>query len=169
LVTIGGQWGHKKKKVSWSNKLGIWWKAYSLNNRFENAFGIVDEAWFDKKFDSIPSVIDIPFCGVNRRVGGVFAIDEDSNLYLLHRGKIGGGKTGVGKNLFFENYRGTWVTVQDGESLSDLALVGSLSSERFPRQVADFVKEVVRIKREIETGTRPNIPPPALFREGFSG
>lgn len=172
-LTIGGQWGHRTRQVSWSERLGIWWTTYSVPdfapNRFENAFGIVDASWINKNYDAIPSVIDIPFNGVNRRIGGVFAVDEDNRIYLLHRGKIGGGRTGIGKNLFFDNYRGTRVTVQDGEMLSILALVGSLSSERFPIQVAEFVKEVVRIKREGETGTRPSIPLPAIFREGFSG
>jgi hypothetical protein len=168
-ITIGGQWGHDEERVSYSIALGIWWTKYPLHNRFENGFGIVDDEWIRKRNDSIPLVIDIPFSGINRRVGGVFAVDENNQMYLLHRGKIGGGKAGIGKNLFLENYRGTWVTVQDGEELSNLALIGSLNSERFPSQVANFVKEVVRIKREHETRTTPNIPLPAIFREGFSG
>ena len=168
-ITIGGQWGNQRQLVSWSSKLSIWWTTYSLSNRFENAFGIEKPRWDTKYGYAIPSVIDIPFSGINRRIGGAFAVDENNRVYLLHRGRIGGGRKGIGKTLFLENYRGEWETVQDGDSVSKLAMVAALSSRRFPHQIASFVYEVQRIKKEGKIETESRVPFTDTFKEGFSG
>lgn len=153
----------------WSEKLGIWWTTYSLHNRYENAFGVEEPKWNTGYGHSIPSVIDVPFHGINRRIGGVFAVDESNKLYLLHRGRIGGGRKGIGKTLFLANYRGKWVSVQDGDSVSRLALVAALDSERFPYQVANFVHELQRIKQEETLETKPSVTLTDTFEEEFSG
>ena len=62
--------------------LGIWWTTYSLCNRYENAFGVEEPRWNTRYGHSIPSVVDVPFHGINRRIGGVFAVDENNKLYL---------------------------------------------------------------------------------------
>ena len=173
-ITIGGKGFHDPEKVSWSDNLGIWWTTYSVENRahekrFENAFGVEEPKWETKYGHSIPCVIDVPFEGINRRIGGAYAVDEETNLYLLHRGRIGGGRMGIGKALFDENYRGERVRVQDGDMTLEMALVGELGTERFPYQVACFVKEVQRIKEQADTA-KPEIQfPPPGFSEEFSG
>jgi len=85
-ITIGGTGWHSKRRVLWSEKLGIWWTTYSLNNRYENAFGAEEPRWNTRYGHSILSVVDVPFHGINRRIGGVPAVDENNKLYLLHRG-----------------------------------------------------------------------------------
>lgn len=151
-ITIGAKGFHGPKEVSWSGSLGIWWTTYSVENRahekrFENAFGVEEPKWETRYGHSIPCVIDVPFEGINRRIGGAYAVDDETNLYLLHRGRIGGGRMGIGKALFDENYRGERVRVQDGDMTLEMALVGELGTERFPYQVACFVNEVQRIKK----------------------
>jgi len=168
-ITIGGTGWHSRHAVSWSEKLGIWWTTYSLSNRYENAFGVEEPRWNTRYGHSIPSVIDVPFHGINRRIGGVFAVDENNKLYLLHRGRIGGGRKGIGKTLFLANYRGKWVAVQDGDSVSRLALVAILNSEKFPWQIANFVHELQRIKQEDIVGTKPSVTLTDTFEEEFSG
>ena len=81
-ITIGGTGWHSRRAVSWSEKLGIWWTTYSLCNRYENAFGVEEPRWNTRYGHSIPSVVDVPFHGINRRIGGVFAVDENNKLYL---------------------------------------------------------------------------------------
>lgn len=164
-ITIGGPGFHDPRKVSWSERLGIWWTTYPVDNRFENAFGVQEPKWEMRYGYSIACVIDVPLKGINRRVGGVYAVDDETNLYLLHRGRIGGGRMGIGKALFKENYRGERVRVKDGDMTLEMALVGELGTERFPYQVACFVKEVQRIKEQAYTA-KPEIEfPPSLSKE----
>lgn len=171
IILLGGIGWHNRCKVDWSNELGIWWTNYELENRFENAFGVGEPKWDSGYGHSIDCVIDIPFEGINRRIGGAFAIDR-GELFLLHRGRIGGGRKNIGPALFFHNYRGgKLVTVEDGELSSTMALVGAISSQRFPLQVADFVFEIQRIKKEGTTGAeQEGLPSPKHeFKEEFSG
>jgi len=65
---------------------------------------------------------------------------------VIHRGKIGGGKKGVGKSLFEHNYRGVWSFMEDGDSVSQVAVIGALSSRRFALQTAQFVKKIELLK-----------------------
>jgi hypothetical protein len=62
--------------------------------------------------------------------------------YVLHRGKIGGGKKGVGLALFRNNFVGKWTSVEGDEVVS----IGAIASADFITQVSSFVKEVDRIK-----------------------
>ena len=80
------------------------------------------------------------------------------NLYLLHRGRIGGGKRGVGKAVFEDKYRGKWEAVEDGDRISKLALISSFSSSRFAEHISNFVHEVERIKTEATSKTGVKIP-----------
>ncbi len=91
--------------------------------------------------------INFPVSGINRRVGGAFTSDEAGEIVVVHRGKIGGGRQGIGKTLFEDNYTGSWTDIVDGPYKSSAALIGALSSPRFPKQVQQFVFEVERIKK----------------------
>lgn len=167
-ITIGGKGFHGPREVSWSERLGIWWTTYPLNNRYENAFGVEEPKWRTRYGHSIPCVVDVPFEGINRRIGGAFVVDRDDKVYLMHRGRIGGGRSGIGKNLFVGNFRGEWKNVHDGDVLSNLALIGELNSPRFAYQIAHFVYEVQRMKGEASE-TKPDSQLPPTFTEEFSG
>ena len=124
--------------------------------------------WDTRYGHSIPCVVSVPFEDINRRVGGAFAVDGDDKVYLMHRGRIGGGRSGIGKNLFLENFRGKWKRVQDGDVLSNLALIGAPSSPQFPYQITHFVYEVQRIKEGVSE-TKPDIQLLHTFKKEFSG
>ncbi|MFQ5779376.1 MAG: hypothetical protein ACE5HN_01160 [Nitrospiria bacterium] len=144
-VIIGYPGGHDKAKVSWISSLDIWtYFGEKAKNRYWNLFGLGKP----KKDSMIPIVceMNIPLNGINRRIGGAFAIDNAGDVILIHRGKIGGGRKGIGKARFQNNYRGKWEILDDGGFESEVALVGALSSSRFTRQVSRFVSEVERIK-----------------------
>jgi hypothetical protein len=83
----------------------------------------------------------------------------------MHRGRIGGGRKGVGRTLFFNHYLGgEFVDVKDGESVSTLALIGDLDSPRLAYQIANFVHEVQRVK---SLAGKP--APPRRRQPTFSG
>ena len=67
-------------------------------------------------------------------------------FYCYIEGKIGGGKVGIGKQLFFDNFRGDFETANDDGKDTKFCVIGSMNSKHFPQQVSNFVAEVDRIK-----------------------
>jgi hypothetical protein len=173
IISVGYQGESQKLRASWSKKLDIWWVGETSGNRYWNAFGTGEPEWNSGYSHSITCEINPPFQGINRSIAGVFAKDPNGKLYLLHRGKIGGGKKGIGKTKFENEYRGVWVPVEDGSEFSRLALIASFESSRFGEQVADFVHQVERIKSKNTSNNKfvslvPNTMATS-FREEFQG
>lgn len=94
-------------------------------------------------------------------------------MFLLHRGLIGGGRPGIGKGLFDSQYTGSREEVLDGTRLSKLALISAFNNSRFVNQVAEFVKEVKRIKATVDNvkyaKTISKINAILPFKDEFSG
>lgn len=137
--------------MSYLKKHNIWCRGYKEENRFWNGFGIGEP--LDGVNANITCEINFPFKGINRRIAGVFAEDVYGNEFVLHRGKIGGGRKGIGKSSFQEKYRGKIITAIDGDRESEFALVGDLNSKNLVQQVCSFIKEVYRIKEEEQHNT----------------
>lgn len=130
--------------VFYSEELGFWFTTHKNTNRYWNGFGIGRPDI--GKNTSITIEINPPYKGINRNIGGAFGIDSNGEVLVLHRGKIGGGKVGVGKKLFFDNFRGDFDIAFDGDRKTDFCVIGALSSKHFPKQVLNFIQEVARIK-----------------------
>jgi len=81
------------------------------------------------------------------------AEDCNGGIFVVHRGRIGGGKKGVGKALFDDHYRGVWAIMEDGSAETMVALIGVLNSPRFVRQVSQFVHKVERMKNIFSSRT----------------
>ena len=144
-VKIGHLGESYEGKVSCLGSLGIWFISRKQpGDRYWNAFGVGTPA--GDSHVSSACEINFPLKGLDRRVGGAFARDPAGRTFAVHRGKIGGGKKGVGKSLFEGQYRGVWAPVQDGEIESSVVLIGQLGSPRFVRQVSQFVQKVDKIK-----------------------
>lgn len=137
------------------NKKGNWFSSQYFEGsaipRYWNAFGT---KILEGKSQNIVVEINPPLEGYSRLVSGLFAKDEASGEYfILHRGKIGGGRKGIGKEAFSNWYRGEWVDVllPDG-AIDELILVARLNSENFSKQVMSFVIEVEEFKKEVTSG-----------------
>jgi len=167
-ILMGGKGWHTDREVNWNSDLGIWWTTEEEKDRYWNSFGTGEPKWNIRYPHSITCEINL-FKGKYRRTQGAVAIDENGKLYLLHRGRIGGGREGIGKALFMENFNGEWETVRDGDSTVQMALIAAFDSERFPQQVANFVNEVERIKNIKSIKIKPTLDVEAIFKEEFSG
>jgi hypothetical protein len=144
-VKLGHQGASFAAKVLWSEELGIWKFSKTIKEvRYWNAFGIGKPA--KSSVLSSASEINFPWAQIDRKTGGVFAGDAWGNVFVIHRGKIGGGKKGIGKSLFEHNYRGVWSFMEDGDSVSQVAVIGNLKSCRFALQAAQFVKKIEVMK-----------------------
>lgn len=144
-VSLGHQGASILAKVSWSDRLGVWlFSSRISDNRYWNAFGIVRSDL--SSHIPITCEINFPSSGIDRRIGGVMACDREGRVFIVHRGKIGGGKKGIGKSLFENSYRGSWTLLDEGDGESAVALIGELRSPRFVRQVTQFIRKVNAIK-----------------------
>ncbi|WP_035295407.1 hypothetical protein [Brevibacillus thermoruber] len=100
-VWLGFQGGSLKRTIYWSESLVMWFHLgdYSMEgNRYWNAF------CFEKPHPhanlNIVCEINIPLEGINRMASGLFFKDSNGNVFVGHRGKIGSGRKGIGKQLF---------------------------------------------------------------------
>ena len=122
-------------------------------------------------------VVEINFAlsGSSKQVAGLFAKDSiTGECFVLHRGKVGGGKPGVGKETFRNWYRGKWVEVFDGQgNIEEAILIGSLKSKYLIGRIRDFVKEIEIFKHEVTSGKNSrapkNINKKLLFDPEFHG
>jgi hypothetical protein len=73
-------------------------------------------------------------------------MENKGNILVLHRGNIGGGKKGIGKHYFKDNFRGDFVNAIDGDRETEFCLIGELKSNHFPKQVSNFIKEIYKVK-----------------------
>ncbi|MDE0127950.1 MAG: HNH endonuclease signature motif containing protein [Gammaproteobacteria bacterium] len=162
-VLVGYQGGHVKiPKVLANNR--IWFANQVLQDesvpRYWNAFGVSPLVL--RYSNHITVEVNPAMRGVNRRVAGLFAVDDETNqTVLLHRGRIGGGKKGIGKKEFVDWYRGTKVEFfdpsrDDGEESA--IFVADLDSEDFLIDLEEFVDAVQRFKTFCKTGDPSRIP-----------
>jgi hypothetical protein len=171
IISVGYQGASERLSASWSNKLGIWWITEKSENRFWNAFGTREPKWASSFSHNIVCEINPPFEGINRSISGIFAEDPSGKLYLLHRGRIGGGRVGIGKSKFEDDFNGDWSIVRDGIELSRVALIAAFDSPLFAESVSDFVHQVeaIKISPTKATAVKAPISIPNSFKEEFYG
>ena len=167
---VGYRGGRYEGSVRWFPELNLWHVTQVVRDgrQYWNGFGTTRPK--EGSSLSITCEINSPVRGIDRRIGGAFTRDDDGKFWLVHRGKIGGGRPGIGKSSFAEAYRGEWITVVDGDRSTDVVPISSLESDRLVVRVNAFVREVARIKREAVTSS-PLVDDGlfAGFTEEFSG
>jgi len=144
-TVIGYPGGHDPQTVHWVEDLGIWLGCNVIpKSRFWNAFGTQDPR--QRKMVTICCEINFPLSGIDRRISGAVAEDERGRLFLIHRGQIGGGRKGIGAELFWKHFDGSPSPVVDPDRDADVVVVDSIDSPRLLRHLQFFVREVERIK-----------------------
>ncbi len=143
---LGYQGGNENNIILYySTDYNFWYSFKKINNRYWNAFGLGKPK--ENKNTSILCEINFPLFDINRRISGVFVKNLKGDVFVLHRGKIGGGKKGIGKQLFENKFQGEFVEeVLDGEKKVKFALIGELYSNSFIKQLQEFILEIDNIK-----------------------
>ena len=158
-VKVGHQGASFPARVNYSGDLDIWMGASkSGENRHGHVFGTNRPAPSDHV--SIVCEINFPASGIDRKIGAAFARDPGGKIFAVHRGRIGGGQRGIGKSLFSSRYRGVWAEMDEEGQTVAVAVIGELGSPRFPRQVAQFVHKVARIKEAAAAAASPQTAMP---------
>lgn len=175
---VGYPGGHHESKIYVIDRLGFWLdpKDMGLGNRYWNGFG--SKAPCPTSTIPIDVEINFPKSDINRSVAGAFAAEHRSgDLFVVHRGKIGGGRKGVSKTAFWQHFRGERIVVLDGGRETEVALVGALSSPRFTDHVGHFIAEVRRVKELVtrnpdltdEDASPDGVDCPPDFHDEFAG
>jgi hypothetical protein len=152
IIALTGHKGNSyHKKVSYSKELDIWWDMGGISqgnsgDRFWNAFGIGKPV--PKKLANIICEINYPTEGINKRVAAVWVQDKDEYI-LLHSGKIGGGRKGIGKNAFKKRYKGNFFNPDIEELSGEYIALSSIDNSRLLLHIKNYVFEVAHIKKEI--------------------
>jgi len=142
-VTLGHRGATTTAAVYWLERLGIWFYPAWTEGSYQHLFGLIRAVRRDRAL--VACEINFPSSGIDRRIGGAFAVDRKGQVYVIHRGHLGG-KRGMGRSHFLETYCGVWADLDEGDTSEAVAVVGELNSPRFPRQVAQFVSQITLIK-----------------------
>lgn len=148
--TVGRPYGSFTDTVRYSPRLNMWISQHQYPNRLWNGFGVGRPS--TTKSNSINGEINFPYEGISRSIAGVLAREENGNILILHRGIIGGGTSGIGKNYFLEKFQGDFVYAIDGDKTTKFCVVGELTSADLPELVAVFINDIYRIKNLKKSG-----------------
>ncbi|NPU84960.1 MAG: hypothetical protein HPY65_10780 [Syntrophaceae bacterium] len=169
-VRVGHPGASFRASVYWSDERDLWLYSKRIPEKNHwNVLGIGKPAPEGRV--AITCEINFPIRGIDRKIGGALARDPEGVIYVVHRGRLGGSRKGIGKSLFGSRYRGVWALMEDGEELATVAVVGALHSPRFVRQLGQFVRKVQRMK-DLAASQDPQLAiafPEVKFREELSG
>ena len=122
------------------------WIAYDLDDRM--MFGVTEKLPKPGERIALSLELAIPG-GIHRYIPGAFAEDGYSSLLLVYRGGFGGGNKGIGRKAFLQRFGGKILTVTDGGRQADVAAVAAMGSIHFLHQVAFFLREVDKMRKEL--------------------
>lgn len=175
-LSVGFRGGQVQADVFYRADLDLWMAFGEEENRYWTAYGFGAPG---RRFTaSIVTEINPPREGIERGIAGAFAVDSTGAIYLLHRGKIGGGRKGISKSLFLPYHQragGVLERVLDGNQTSNVIVIGALTDEKLPAHVASFVHSVASFKATVANGLvpKPTFPtesqPEMSFSPEFEG
>jgi len=144
-IDLGFQGGGLPATVHWNSEFDLWMAFHAVEKRFWNAFGTGNP--FEGGSRSIVVEINFPFNGINRRIGGVFLRDGKERVFLGHRGRVGGGRRGIGQAAFLERVGPQDLAdISDGDRISKAILISAIAAEDIVGRVAIFVRSVEKFK-----------------------
>lgn len=170
---VGWQGGGGYHTLYWRRKENIWTllEPKEIENRYWCCFGIGQPP--EQGSQSIICEINPPIKGVDRRLAGIVLKDDSGSLYLAHSGKVGGGRKGIGKNSFLAYWRGENVAdvVWPDGGIRSAIVIGRFGGKRLPVQIARFVHEVAKFKKQALTQSSSISTPQtrSKFSPEFSG
>jgi 5-methylcytosine-specific restriction protein A len=136
----GHHGGAVEGDTGWISERDLWYAYRKLENRYWNGFGRGNP--FADTGGSIVVEIDPPLAGVDRNTSGVFLRDDGGKVLLAHRGRIGGGKKGIGKNAILAAYEGDAADVDDGDRTTAVLPIAGLEDADLIEKIDSFVGSV---------------------------
>ena len=146
MLKFGYKGGNKTLKAHHDDKLWFASKFRSDANFYWNVYGLNPKP---RCSNNNTVQINIPVKGINRLIGGLFAENKKAKkVYLMHRGRVGGGRKGIGKTAFVSWYKGRSLNVDERDGRSSKAfLVTSIRDPDIANKIFEFVQKVAHFKR----------------------
>lgn len=143
---LGHPGGNFEGMVHWCAPLGIWALFGESDETMNHFFGTQHPD--RSKSIQITVKATVPREGINRKLGAAIAADRATGrYYVVHRGRIGGGRQGIGADLFWSRFRGGTSMREPGrDEPARVVIMGEVGAPTLARDVAAFVHEVGRIK-----------------------
>lgn len=143
-------------EVIYANEAGELWAAFGMVDdvaipRRWNVFGVFDPA---RNSQLITVEINIATDSNSAQVAGFFAKDPGTGqVYLMHGGRVGGGKPGVGRNAFLAWSKATLedVYAADGTIRSGI-VIGNVATSDLAGRIWHFVQLVRNFKDAVASG-----------------
>lgn len=148
-ITLGYQGGGRESSAHFIGSLNFWVAFADSGNRYWNALGIGNPF---KDGSTIIAEINPPKAGINRRVSGAFVEDSAGKIYLAHRGRVGGGRKGIGMKAFMAWYQDATDLVHDAGWDSEIIVISALDGEKLIENLAAFTNSVSAFKNEVVSG-----------------
>ena len=119
--------------------------------RYWTPFGVYQP---DKSAQSITVEINVALDSNTAQVAGFFAQDDETgDIFLMHSGKVGGGRPGIGKSAFLVWSKSKLVEVSTGDSgFRSGIVVGKINDAKLADRIWTFVKTVHSFKEQAATG-----------------
>ncbi len=145
-VRITYQPRQEPASVAINKELNLWWHHKKQPDHYWGPFG----SKLPEKNGTAHITVNITYKHKGTplsRGSCFFAFNTDKDVLLVHTGDIRGGVKGVGKNGFWKHYRGPseMIWLPNGK-YQQVAIVGTLKSPLFARELSDFVHHVAEIK-----------------------
>jgi hypothetical protein len=171
--------GGNADQVVYSAGKGELWAAFggltegSGTRRYWNAFGVYAP---ERHAQTITVEINIPMTDNRARVGGFFAEDSGTReIFLMHSGKVGGGRPGIGKSAFLVWSRAKLVEVVGEGGVRYGIAIGKIDEADLAGRIWRFVQQVQRFKDEAVAGKldtpgfKRSVEEFERYRKEFSG
>lgn len=149
LIQLGYQGGGKKVLAHFLPEHDFWIAMGDAKNRNWNALGLGNP--FETTHD-IVAELNPPIEGINRRVSGAFVQSPDGIVHPAHRGRIGGGRPGIGKKAFLSWYDGPIHPVEDEGKTTDMIFFPALEDPDLLEALAKFTRAVDAFKHQAVRG-----------------
>lgn len=152
---IGFLGGNEDRQIYAAGE-GKLWVAFgesksSGKTRYLNLFGVYRP---DLPQQTSIVEINIPIDDNRRNVAGFFAEDKETgDIFLMHDGKVGGGRRGISKSAFLacSKHKLIKIAEDDGKIRIGIA-VGKLQDPDLSGRIQAFVKSVQRFKEQVANG-----------------
>ncbi|MDR2891528.1 MAG: hypothetical protein LBV80_00335 [Deltaproteobacteria bacterium] len=145
------------------------WIAYERQPKGHNGTKVAKH-WFgyglgdpnDKKSMSPICEINIPIGRSTAWVAGALAKDSSGDVFLVHTGKFGGGKPGVGQKTFWQYYSDDdpkdFALYTGNQQPKQMVLIGNVASPEIMSFIADLVTTVQAFKQDVAAGIIAPVP-----------
>ncbi len=153
--TIGYPGGHTEESMFADGTGGIWYSFSHLTEtavkKYWNPFDIFDP---NRSVQTIVVELNIPIDTNGQQVAGFFARNIESGLsYLMHTGRVGGGRPGIGKSAFLAWSKLKPMSVLQGDGQERFGIViGAMEENEIVERVSSFVSKVSKFKELVAAG-----------------